>query len=419
MKHVRKPYETCYLFSSEKIKAHRKQGHKFLHIGLVQAGVKPLIREGLNSSILLALRDTRHIRFNDNLLGTIETSLSGGPVHFNCFPNFTVDLHDEHIMKVLTLNIKSHDTLMVQGASQIDMIYRIYYKCCRTNLNVGALDRKKLGETLLIQTNVNAKIQVSTLCYTAKQDSVVDQDDNNSQKVESPSGTDMEDPYQDFDLKVLKRDFEPNMDALGKEFNSEKNRVKREAYRANHTREQKVEVLNAWKAFMREISDNIPFFEYFENHFEWHKKTCVLTKTNWVKDDTKEVVRSNHPPLAAITFKYKNQDGLATPFRFPSGEEKLVKEAIEQNNYTNQCLNVIGKQLDRVEDKIENKVILQLGSPSKPIPTIEMPLIRLSTSRQSSIKTKDQLALEIVTQKLEELVKKEPVTFSPSTSSPS
>ncbi|KAK9996799.1 hypothetical protein SO802_021485 [Lithocarpus litseifolius] len=77
------------------------------------------------------------------------------------------------------------------------------------------------------------------------------------------------------------------------------------------------------------------------------KATCVLTKTNWTKDDTKEVVRSSHPPLVAITFKYKNQDVSATPFRFPSGEEKLVKKVIEKNNYTNQCLNVIGKQLDR------------------------------------------------------------------------
>ena len=53
------------------IKAHKKQGHNFLHIGLVQVGVKTLIRKGLNSSILMALRDTRYIRFNDSLLGTI------------------------------------------------------------------------------------------------------------------------------------------------------------------------------------------------------------------------------------------------------------------------------------------------------------------------------------------------------------
>ena len=65
----------------------------------------------------MALRDTHHIRFDDSLLGTIESSLSGGPVHFNYFSNFVVHLHDPHVMKTLTLNIKTHGTLMVQGAS--------------------------------------------------------------------------------------------------------------------------------------------------------------------------------------------------------------------------------------------------------------------------------------------------------------
>ena len=40
---------------------------------------------------------------------------------------------------------------------------------------------------------------------------------------------------------------------------------------------------------------------------------------------------------------------------------------IEQNNHTNQYLDVIGKQLIRVEERIENKVILQLGNQAKPI----------------------------------------------------
>ncbi|KAK9994247.1 hypothetical protein SO802_023950 [Lithocarpus litseifolius] len=104
---------------------------------------------------------------------------------------------------------------------------------------------------------VKTRSQVSTPCYTAKQDSVVDQEDDNSQKVESPSGIDMEDPYQDYDLKVLRKAFEPDMDALGKEFDLEKNRVKREPYRANHTREQKVEVLNCWKEFLKEQTRRI------------------------------------------------------------------------------------------------------------------------------------------------------------------
>ena len=109
----------------------------------------------------MALRDTCHIRFSDSLLGTIETSFRGGPVHFNCFPNFTIHLHDPHVMKAFTLNIKTHDTLMVQGANQIALIYRIYYKCLRTNLNAQALDKRRARETTLIQTtNLRSNIQV-------------------------------------------------------------------------------------------------------------------------------------------------------------------------------------------------------------------------------------------------------------------
>ena len=84
----------------------------------------------------MALRETYHIRFNDSLLGTMESSLSCGPVHFDCFPNFTVGLHDLHIMKVLPLNIKTHGTLMLQGTQQLALTYRVYYKCIRMNMNV-------------------------------------------------------------------------------------------------------------------------------------------------------------------------------------------------------------------------------------------------------------------------------------------
>ena len=98
----------------------------------------------------------------------------------------------------------------------------------------------------------------------------------------------MEQPFQleplaSNQLMVLKKDFTPDLVALGKEFDSERDRVKREAYRANRTKEQKVKVLEKWQEFMKEISNNIPFFEYFENHFEWDKKSCVLNKNNWTK----------------------------------------------------------------------------------------------------------------------------------------
>ena len=149
------------------------------------------------------------------------------------------------------------------------------------------------------------------------------------------------------------------------------------------------------------------------------KVLCYYPKKNWTKEDTKEVVRSSHPPLDKITFKHKKADVVASPFQQPTSEEVVVSKFIAQNNYTNQCLHVIGKQLDRMEEKVEKKVILQPGNPSKPSPALEKPLIKLPTTRQASLKSKDQTALEICLQKMEELVKKEPVTPSPDTTTSS
>ena len=68
-----------------------------------------------------------------------------------------------------------------------------------------------------------------------------------------------------------------------------------------------------------------------------------------------------------------------------------------------------------MEEKVEKNAIIQPGNPSKPSPALEKPLVKLPTTRQASLKSKDQTALEICLQKMEELVKKKPVTPSPDT----
>ena len=99
----------------------------------------------------------------------------------------------------------------------------------------------------------------------------------------------------DYQLLVLRKEFTPDMDALEKDFNFERNRAKREAYRANHTREQKEEVLEKWKLFMKEVSSDYPFFEYFEKHFKCYKKSCVISKTNWKLLPKKDASSSSKP----------------------------------------------------------------------------------------------------------------------------
>jgi hypothetical protein len=54
---LNKEHELCQLFSPEAIKRHRREGHNFIHIGLVQVAIKPLTRRGLKASVMLGLRD--------------------------------------------------------------------------------------------------------------------------------------------------------------------------------------------------------------------------------------------------------------------------------------------------------------------------------------------------------------------------
>ena len=61
----------------------------------------------------------RHLNFDDSLLGVVQSSLSSVPVNFDCFPNFTVSLHDPYVLKALTLNIKTFGTSMIEGTKQL------------------------------------------------------------------------------------------------------------------------------------------------------------------------------------------------------------------------------------------------------------------------------------------------------------
>ena len=63
---------------------------------------------------------------------------------------------------------------------------------------------------------VQTRSQISTPCYTAKQDSIVNEDDNQSQFTPSPSHIDMEqpEPLAEHEFMVLKKDFKPDLVGL-------------------------------------------------------------------------------------------------------------------------------------------------------------------------------------------------------------
>lgn len=147
-----KEHESCQLLNLDSIKKHKHDGNNFLHIGLVRVAVKPLTRLGLQASILLCLCDARFTEFNDSVLGMIESSLCNCPVHFDCYPDFNVSLNDPHILKTLTLNIKTSGYNVLPGTQPLALVYRIYYKVTGTNMNFQALNKSPKDQTLLIQS---------------------------------------------------------------------------------------------------------------------------------------------------------------------------------------------------------------------------------------------------------------------------
>ena len=151
---IKKADSKIELLSPTSIAKHKEKGFRYIHIGLVQVGVKPLNREGLNTSILATLRDKRFRNFKDSLLGTVESSLCKGPISFDCYPNFTISLEDTNLLKSLVLDIQTHNYVMEDGSIPIALIFKVHYKAMISAFKTKSQTHSKKGETLLLQTDM-------------------------------------------------------------------------------------------------------------------------------------------------------------------------------------------------------------------------------------------------------------------------
>ena len=87
------------------------------------------------------------------MLGMVEASLSKGPIHFNCNPDLTISLDDGAPEKALTLKINTSGYQMIEGSCLLALVYRIYYKLLKTNLDPQALLKDPKDQTLLLQAS--------------------------------------------------------------------------------------------------------------------------------------------------------------------------------------------------------------------------------------------------------------------------
>ena len=111
---------------------------------------------------------------------------------------------------------------------------------------------------------------------------------------------------------------------------------------------------------MQDLRMNIHFFDFVENYYPKLTNLNVLTTSKWTKLD-KTSIESTHPPKENILINVENKPIKASPFKLPpkNSEKDEERKIIEQNNYTNKYLNIIGDQLDKIENKIYSLMLTQ------------------------------------------------------------
>ena len=111
---------------------------------------------------------------------------------------------------------------------------------------------------------------------------------------------------------------------------------------------------------MNQLKKHILFFDFLENHYVSKDEVLkqhlnVIKKSNFVKVD-KTIVRSSHPPLETVLITCQDQktEVKVSPFKI-ADDQTQITSIIEQKNFTNESLHVIGQKLDRIEEKVESK----------------------------------------------------------------
>ena len=81
----------------------------------------------------------------------------------------------------------------------------------------------------------------------------------------------------------------------------------------------------------------------------------MAKKSNFVKED-KTIVRSTYPPFETALIDCKGTEVKASPVKIADVDTPVLK-IIEQNNFTNNSLHIIGQQLDCIEEKIVERIV--------------------------------------------------------------
>ncbi|KAI5317880.1 hypothetical protein L3X38_037587 [Prunus dulcis] len=330
--------------------------------------------------------------------------MCNGPVHFDCYPDFTVSLSDPHILRTLTLNIKTEGYNVLPGTQPLALVYRIYYKRHAPARHSFAASSSTLERDLeLEKAMIDFKLESlrKTSQVTQPCCGTIPVQDDKSESPESPTQSDF---LVDNQLRTLNKKFEINWVSLNRHLKAPENQHRRDNYHQAYPNSKHREMIfSKWKDYMRSAKVEIFYPDFVESHYMSSDELKTLTKEK-LKLIDKSVVESSHPLVETIIIEHQKAPVAATPFKtFESSDPN--RKMIEQNNYTNQSLITIGKQLDTIETKVD--MLSPPVADSRPIPKIEKPIVQFQELKSSPV-LKVNSTMKKIEEMLEQLTSAKP-----------
>ncbi|KAL5129475.1 polyprotein [Glycine soja] len=336
--------EEFHLLSKNSIYEHSRK-YKYLHIGCVQVAIKPLVDMGIDATILMCFRDIRHNKFEDSLIGTVETSLGQGPVYFNCYPNKTVSLMNKNILDSLFINIHFHGLDMKEGPIPVALIYRIQYKVmntCASRDEVTLLEKWVMDKATPLVPRPTPTIEQIKQDNSDKLEITFNRRNSFSSRIEASRS----------EYESVRRI------PLGKTFILQRMNLKGDGFFQHFKGSNRKRIQDKFYEFVERVKINVLFFDWFHAYtirenldYPWKQDiigdptTNVIT--NWqIKDG--ELIHRNY--LQQLNTNYQR---------------------LKIANYTNKYLQVLGES---IKTKATPKYKTHEESPSN-VP-IEKPLFK-------------------------------------------
>jgi hypothetical protein len=163
---------------------------------------------------------------------------------------------------------------------------------------------------------------------------------------------------EDSQIMIITREYKINKEKLREDFLSSEYEHKRRWFFNTFSEIEQNHIRTKLYNQMNEMRTDIYFFPWFEHNYKQINtreiNTISRVKNSWIKLQTNEVVHEEYSPYESITLTHKGLQVVASPLKKASlsDDNKNLDNIIQQNNFINTYIKVLGEKLKRIKNPI-------------------------------------------------------------------